>query len=108
MWICLSNAFVSVVKDQHSDNLMVRARRREHLEALFGERAKIIETKAPADYRWRVIATRKQVADLLVRQVNELSYGNFKATVGNRKLHDLYLNFWSGHRRLQEEDEAAA
>jgi hypothetical protein len=107
MWICFNNAFISIVADQRSDGLMVRARKREHLVNLFGKRAKIIETPPPADYRWRTIATRKQVADLLVRQVDELSYVNFKHACVDRKLHDLYLGFWSDHYRYQEEDTTA-
>ena len=56
---------------------------------------------------WRVIVTRKQVADLLSRQVNALSYINFKATVADKRLHNMYLTWWSDHHRMQEDAAAA-
>jgi hypothetical protein len=106
MWICFSDAFVSIVQDRDNPNrLMVRARARKHLAALFPT-ATVIETLA-ADYRWRVIVSRDQVTKLLADRIADLTYTNFKHTVSDRRLHDLYLNWWSDHRRLQEEDEAA-
>ena len=57
MWICLNDAFISAVQHRDKPNhLMVRARRREHLAAVFPE-AEIIETPT-ADYRWRVVVTK--------------------------------------------------
>ncbi len=46
MWICLNDAFLSIVTDTtHPDQLLVRARRRDDIERVFGE-TEVIRTIA--------------------------------------------------------------
>lgn len=102
MWICLNDAFVSVVAvPKEPDQLMVRARRKVHLKTLF-PRAKLITTPEPADYRYRVIVTREEVGKLLATRVYELDYTNFKDSVPDDDLHDMYLDMWFVHKKFQE------
>jgi hypothetical protein len=100
MWVCLNNAFISIVKaDGPGDLMLVRARKKAHLKELF-PREKIIERKA-RDYRFRVIVKREAVANLLLENVMKINYSNFKDSVKNNELHDLYLDFWHLHLKYQ-------
>lgn len=100
MWICLNNAFLSVVQSDDPEFLMVRARARNHLVAVFGKCERIIET-THNDYRWRVIVPRHKFAALVADLVVQIDYGNFKSSVKNDKLHNLYLAFWRLHCAFQ-------
>jgi hypothetical protein len=101
MWICLSDAFVSIVAiPKEPDYLMVRARRHNHLRRLFPD-GHIITTPEPADYRYRVIVDREEVTKLLTERVEKINYTNFKDSVEDDDLHDLYLEMWFDHSKFQ-------
>ncbi len=101
MWICLTDSFVSVVQDGNDLNRMVvRGRRKEHLQALFPEREILLTPDA--DYVARILVTREEFASLVNRRITEITYDNFKGSVADPALHDLYADFWSLHRRYQE------
>ena len=102
MWISLNDGFVSIVELRGDPSqLMVRARRRVHLEAFLSRKKGIVETKSN-DYRWRCIVPRADVAKLLADRVMKLDYLNFKDSVKNKELHDMYLDWWFDHRAMQE------
>jgi hypothetical protein len=102
MWICLNNAFVSIVAvPEQPDQLMVRARHRTHIRKLF-PKAKLITTPYPADYRYRVVVSRAEVIYLLAQRVNELDYTNFKNSVVYDDLHDMYHDMWTIHWKFQK------
>lgn len=104
MWICLNDAFFSVVRDKvDPDLLKVRARKRSHLENYF-PRHKILRDEK-ADYRFRVLASRHDVAQLLIRRVAALEYTNFKDSVKDRALHDMYALWWGDHHAYQGKAE---
>ena len=64
-WLCFNDAFLSVVNHRDDKNmLVVRARRREHLTNVFGKDAQITVTPE-RDYKYRVIAERKKVAEIV-------------------------------------------
>jgi hypothetical protein len=100
MWICFNNAFVSIVQDaQEPGNLLVRARAKKHLTALFPRRR---VTRTPkADYRWRVSMPAKAVAALVAAKINGIDYGNFKDSVEDAKLHEMYALWWGDHYKFQ-------
>jgi hypothetical protein len=109
MWVCTNQGFISIVQD-HKDPkvLKVRARSKAHLEALFPG-LPIVETRY-TDYQFRVITDRPTVAKLLtslvmgdVDQPAAVNYGNFKDSVKDKKLHDLYADFWHLHWRYQHD-----
>jgi hypothetical protein len=103
MWVCLNNAFVSAVEaSPGSDMLKVRARKREHLERLFPE-SEITES-AGADYRFRVFVDKPEFAAMVANKALTIDYGNFKDSVKENGLHDLYANFWELHNRYQRRD----
>jgi hypothetical protein len=101
MWLCFNHAFVSAVADRNSDRLVVRARRRQHLQKLFGDGVQI-SIGAGTDYRHRVVVDRVTLADVVIQVLMSLQYTNFKESVVDQALHNLYGEFWVLHRRMQE------
>lgn len=101
MWICLNNAFFSIVDpDDGSGRLLVRARRKGDHERVFpGVK---VERTPGRDYLYRALIDRELVAKTIAGQVRQVSYPNFKSSVRDRKLHDAYSSFWHTHARLQE------
>ncbi|MBP7867281.1 MAG: hypothetical protein KA419_15190 [Acidobacteria bacterium] len=93
MWIFTNRGFLSIVDDRHQKgNLLVRARRREHLETLFPGRG-IAETPE-RDYRFRTSVPRAEVAETLRREVESVDYPNFKASLGNEAYHQACHEVW--------------
>lgn len=100
MWICLNNAFLSIVsKDCQPDELLVRARVPGHIEAVF-PKAKVKETIGN-DYQFRAAIKRSDVADALVQQTESISYSNFKDSVRIKSLASAYSSVWGVMSRLQ-------
>jgi hypothetical protein len=102
MWVFLNDAFLSAVQHRDEpDNLMIRARRREDLERVFGADAAIVESKA-ADYRWRITVPKGAFANVLRLQVAAIDYDNFKSSVEEVDRHDAYMAVWQAMYRFQQ------
>jgi hypothetical protein len=104
MWIAFNNAFVSVVQDKEDTSgksLLVRARKRKHLQRALGEAHKIVETPK-ADYRWRARVSRDELSSILARHCQSLSYTNFKDSVREHDLHNMYTKWWLDHYDMQQ------
>lgn len=107
MWICLNNAFLSIVEPKPAerkalgDVLLVRARRPGDIEVLFGK-AFTVEKRPERDYLFRAFVPRDLVAAAIAQKVTAISYGNFKNSVVNKALHDAYASVWSIMARLQK------
>lgn len=100
MWLCTSGSFLSIVhKDCPADSLLVRARVKGHIDAVFPE-AKVF-TEDGSDYQFRAVIKRSDVASALEQQVHDLGYSNFKNTVRNRPLHDAFARIWHVMAALQ-------
>lgn len=108
MWICISDGFVSIV--EHRDDpgrVLVRARRREHLEAFLGDNSPsilltpVMQTPR-SDYRWRVEADRAFVAQRLAKLLMDVRYTNFKNSVRDDEYHHACSDIWRTLGRLQE------
>jgi hypothetical protein len=111
MWIFSKAGFVSIVRHKSQPGkLIVRARVREDLERfaklldeITGEPHAIRETPS-RDYRFRTVATKQAVAQVLARQVTEIDYTNFKDAVhGDPQRDDAYMDVWSAMHRLQRD-----
>lgn len=95
MWICFNNAFVSAVENTINKNyLMVRSRDRKHLENIFPNNVDEIYSVPKSDYAWRINVSKKEFADLVAKNIMNINYNNFKNSVEDEDLHDLYLKFW--------------
>ena len=101
MWICFNDGFVSAVS-AGGDMLKVRARRKEHLISIFPNlKDEIVETKH-TDYKYRVFIKRDEFADIVSDRIKKIYYDNFKSSVMDDELHDLYADFWSLHYQYQK------
>lgn len=99
MWIFLNNAFLSIVADRDSDNLLVRARIAGDIERTFPG-FKVTEGGG-SDYRFRAWVDRETVADTLRTQVQSIDYSNFKSSVKDTDRHDAYFDVWDTMRAYQ-------
>jgi hypothetical protein len=82
MWIFTQTGFVSAVQHRDDKNLLVvRARDRLSLEPLAEATQAEITTNAMADYPYRVIVSKDDLAAWTVDQIDDLSYPNFKNQV---------------------------
>lgn len=95
MWFCFNNGFVSADKD----GLVVRARRREHLEDNFPD--KKIVVGGSTDYNYRIFISKKEFSEIVKERIMNIDYGNFKNSVQDDDLHDLYIGFWMLHWLFQ-------
>lgn len=94
MWLCLPDAFFSIVQHPKKPALLVvRARTKSHLARYFPRRK--IYTWPGCDYRHRVFAPRGLVVDVVrTHLLSALTYGNFKNEVSDPTLHGAYHNVW--------------
>lgn len=104
MWICLNNAFLSIVEPSGQDlntgdYLLVRARRLGDIQSVFPD-AKV-EKRPERDYLFRALIPRQEVAAAIADQVRGITYDNFKASVKDDRLHNAYLTTWHTMARLQ-------
>lgn len=107
MWLCLNDGFVSIVQDRKDKNkLWARARSRKHLREFIrplGRKVEIQETPS-GDYRHRVLLPRSAVSKLVAKHVESIDYDNFKKSVKERRLHDMYLGWWFDHFDYQNDE----
>ena len=123
MWIFTKYGFFSVVCARQGDGshgqpvdpkrMMVRARVREHLEALreiFPELLGDCEIKefVGTDYAFRLFAGKKAWVQVAARLAEDITYDNFKSAVGRHQgrkgseyEHSLH-EVWSVMNRLQK------
>ena len=100
MWLCLNSAFLSIVhKDCAEDELLIRARRKGDIEKVFAD-AKVMRS-TDADYLYRAVVPRHQVATAMAAQIQGIDYGNFKSSVKDNSLHGAYVEVWHAMAALQ-------
>lgn len=92
MWIFSKDGFLSIVQDRRAkSHLLVRARFKGDIEAIFGEDVSVSETR-DADYRFRASIDRNVVADRIADMIRvELKYPNFKDSVKDPGRHADYM-----------------
>lgn len=103
MWVFSREGFVSVVENlDDSEELLVRARDRRHLERIsknHGLKTRIWAEEG-SDYQWRMLVKRADWRNVMVRMVDRIDYNNFKGAVqGQAPADPTYLkalhNVWS-------------
>ncbi|WP_051377571.1 hypothetical protein [Paraburkholderia dilworthii] len=102
MWICLSDSFLSIVNsDQDPTVLMVRARHKGDVEAVFGPETQV--TTIPGrDHQFRAFLRRDIVGMVIAQAITQIAYFNFKNSVKDPYLHDAYAQVWGVMADLQE------
>ena len=96
MWLMQNDGFISAVRDWNDptgQSLVIRARMREHLENQFPDE-EIVEMKG-SDYKYRIFTTKQKLADLMVERIMGIDYTNFKNSVRDDRLHEMYADIWS-------------
>lgn len=101
MWVCLNNAFVSIVEDVRDSSLVtVRGRRIEDVKNFVGDAYKILQTDS-RDYRFRTTVSKFELSKMLAKCADKIDYGNFKDSVQDDDLKYFYAEVWgSGVRNL--------
>ena len=97
-----NDGFISAVldwNDPSGNSLVVRARMREHLENQFPDET-IVEMGG-SDYKYRIFITKQKLSDLMVKRINDIDYHNFKNSVEDDLLHEMYSDIWVVGRRYQ-------
>ena len=133
MWLCTKHGFFSVKRDCE-DRYFIRARRRGDLENLVDlmslqwisspDEAELIRTPdecddynactaflihewPAADYRYRLIVSRKALLAVYAELADGIDYTNFKSEVacheGQRDHLELYHRVWAVMGKLQED-----
>ena len=100
MWIFTPKGFISAVA--HRDrpgHLLVRARRAEHLRALFPDAR--VQSTPRADYRFRAVVTREQFLGRMLGAMSGIDYDNFKATIPDAEYHDAATEVWQVMHKIQ-------
>ncbi|WP_332913275.1 ADP-ribosylglycohydrolase family protein [Algoriphagus boritolerans] len=98
MWIASKNGFFSIVQHRDdSEQVLVRARVKRDLEEIFPEDR--IHHTPGGDYHWRVFASKKEMGEILLRQMAELDYPNFKGKIAKTPSQEdklqAYYQVWS-------------
>lgn len=94
MWVFFTDSYLSVVdKSKKPGCLMVRARDRAHILAVFPG-AKVRHTPE-SDYQYRADILREEVAKVISDRVMAVDYSNFKGAIKNNKFHDVCSRIWS-------------
>lgn len=90
----LSDAFLSIVaKDCARDELLVRARRKGDIEKIFPKAE--VQRTPNGDYLYRAVIKRGAVRRAMARELDRVTYDNFKDSVQDDRLHGAYLCVWS-------------
>lgn len=110
MWIMTKNSFISAVQHRGKpDHVLVRARRRKDLERLFPARSEEIAHTPEADYAWRILASKKELARIVAHYIeHSLEYDNFKAAQerDNNEWPQFLGRVWQAGWEMQEMDAA--
>mgnify|MGYP001224496971 CR=1 FL=1 len=79
MWICLTDAFFSIVEHYDNDeHLVVRSRFKGDIEKVFGLDKAEVRYTPENDYCYRAVLTKDAVAEVMAIEVKGIDYPNFK------------------------------
>jgi hypothetical protein len=93
MWLFVSGGYLSIVAHRHQpDDLLVRARHRDHIHAVFPD-AQVVFMRA-ADYPYRTVLPREVVLQAVSEYLLSMEYDNFKNSIENDEYHDVCLDVW--------------
>lgn len=107
MWIVSTNGFISLVQDRkNKDVLHVRARVADDISAHFPDAT--IQVFHGADYRYRALISREEVAAKMFDMINEMSYTSHFKDVALRMApksaarHTAYYGTWNAMANMQD------
>lgn len=103
MWICLKDAFFSVVSNTNKpeSEVLVRARFRGDIEKVFGADCPAMHTPAN-DYPYRFFMARKHFERVMLNETQGIDYSNFKNEAdrfakaeGDKRRAQAYHQMWT-------------
>ena len=102
MWLFFSNSMLSIVRkpNQKPGTLTVRARAAGDIARVFPGFK--VEPTPKADYAYRAVIPRGDIALALTSAVEALDYDNFKDSVTEQDRHDAYVGVWDAMWRFQQ------
>lgn len=107
MWIVSTNGFISLVQDRkNKDVLHVRARVADDISAHFPDAT--IQVFHGADYRYRALISREEVAAKMFDMINEMAYTShfkdvaLKTAPKNGSRHTAYYGTWNAMANMQD------
>jgi hypothetical protein len=93
MWLFVSGGYLSIVAHRHQpDDLLVRARHADHIQAVFPD-AQVVFMRA-ADYPYRTVLPREVVQQAVGEYLLTMQYDNFKNSIIDDEYHDVCLDVW--------------
>ena len=93
MWLFVSGGFLSIVAHRHQpDDLVVRARHADHIQAVFPD-AQVVFMRA-ADYTYRTVLPREVVLQAFGEYLLSMQYDNFKNSINDDEYHAVCLDVW--------------
>ena len=93
MWLFVSGGYLSIVAHRHQpDDLLVRARHPDHIQAVFPD-AQVVFMRA-ADYPYRAVLPRALVLQAVGEYLLGMQYDNFKNSIIDDEYHDVCLDVW--------------
>lgn len=100
MWLITNTAFVSIVEHRDdSSKLIVRGRFKGDVERFLNPLRNgmhVIEDLTPtADYRFRAVVQRDDVAHALLRATQRITYPNFKDSIKAAFRKSIAMRVWS-------------
>jgi len=104
MWIYMNDSFLSIVRHRDQPQyLMVRARRKGDIEAVFP--AASVDRTPVADYRYRAVIHEQDVSRVIASRINSIEYDNFKDSVKDPARVNVYHQLWATSFRLGEDSD---
>jgi hypothetical protein len=103
MWICLKDAFFSVVQNTNKPDseVLVRARFRGDIEKVFGADCPAMHTPTH-DYPFRFFMDRKHFERVMLNETQNIDYSNFKNEAdkfakagGDKRRAQAYHQMWT-------------
>ncbi len=76
------------------NHLLIRARRKEHLESFAAGAGVEVKEDSDADYRYRVSILKSEFIAVMSEKMESIEYTNFKDSVSDDELHRLYMGVW--------------
>lgn len=110
MWLYTVNGFYSAVQDQNdAERIMVRARKREDLEAMLEvlelQDVRILEWSG-SDYAFRCFIRRLEWAQFVLSEIMAMHYVNYKDAAldpdNDKERSNAYHSVWGVMRRWQD------
>ncbi len=93
MWIGHSNGWLSIVAHrERPDDLLVRARREKHISTFWPDVEVVYNPEA--DYPYRSVIPRTDVAVVVMQYIEGIDYDNFKNSVDETNLNRAFTMMW--------------